>query len=55
MATPPRFSSPSKRQTPAEMSEKYKAAQDQLKQDAADRRAAAPPREPRASRPRARG
>lgn len=55
MATPPRFSSPSKRRTPAEMSVEYKAAQEQLKQDAADRRAAAEPREPRAPRPRSRG
>ena len=55
MATPPRFSSPSKRMTPAEMGVRYKAAQEQLKQDAADRRAAAEARaEKRPERPRRR-
>jgi hypothetical protein len=41
MATSPRFSNSPKRMTPAEMGVRHKAAQEQLKQDAADRRAAA--------------
>jgi len=55
MATPPRFSSSSKRMTPAELGAQHKAHQEKLKQDAAERREAAVEREPRPSRARRRG